>query len=261
MKVTIVTPYFREERAVLERCIDSVASQTVPTTHILVADGCPQDWIDERPVRHLRLDRTYSDTGNTPRGIGAVMAAGEDVDAVGFLDADNWLDPDHVQTCRDTALDENELGFVIARRRFLREDGSVLPLDDTEIDAVQVNTSCFFVLRQGFPALGRWTVMPKPLSPIGHQMFLLALRGLSYNGVATDHPTVNYRCTREVYYRTAGERPPKNVRPDPDLDAIRSWWTGLDDREAEIVNRLVGSRIRLASGPSGENESGETDSE
>lgn len=247
MKCAIVTPYLKESRDLLERCIESVAAQTVPVTHILVADGHPQGWIGRTGVRHLILDCPHQDEGNTPRGMGAVMAAGEEVDAVAFLDADNWLDRDHVETCCDTALEEKELGFVIARRRFVRDDGSALPLDDLQIDAVQVDTSCFFVLRQGFPALGRWTLIPKPLAAIGNQIFLLALRTLSYSGVATDHTTVNYRCRRESYFRRAGELPPRSARPDIDLDAIRAWWRTRDERERATISRLVGGPIRLVS--------------
>ena len=41
----IITPYAREDQALLERCIDSVRRQTVRTDHFLVADGYPQEWI------------------------------------------------------------------------------------------------------------------------------------------------------------------------------------------------------------------------
>lgn len=55
MSYVIMTPYFRESPELLWRCIDSVAAQTVASEHILVADGVPQDWIDETNVGHLRL--------------------------------------------------------------------------------------------------------------------------------------------------------------------------------------------------------------
>jgi hypothetical protein len=42
----VITRYYKEERRVLERCIDSVRKQTFRTDHFLVADGFPQDWID-----------------------------------------------------------------------------------------------------------------------------------------------------------------------------------------------------------------------
>src|SRR5574337_2079445 len=104
LKVAVVTPYFKEPAATLARCIDSVRKQHADReigeiAHILVADGHPQHWIDDLSVRHLKLDRAHGDFGNTPRSIGAQLAASEGYDAIAFLDADNWLDPDHVAAC------------------------------------------------------------------------------------------------------------------------------------------------------------------
>ena len=73
----IVTPYYKEERPLLSRCISSVSNQSVRTDHIVVADGHPQSWIDMEPVRHLKLDRSHGDYGNTPRGIGVLLAISE----------------------------------------------------------------------------------------------------------------------------------------------------------------------------------------
>ena len=36
MKVAIITPYYKEPREMIERCIRSVAAQDVPVTHLLV---------------------------------------------------------------------------------------------------------------------------------------------------------------------------------------------------------------------------------
>src|SRR6185437_7277399 len=65
----VITPYYKEDPSLLRRCMESVRNQTVPTEHFMVADGHPQDWIDAEPVRHLKLDRSHRDYGNTPRGI------------------------------------------------------------------------------------------------------------------------------------------------------------------------------------------------
>jgi glycosyltransferase involved in cell wall biosynthesis len=46
-RYAIVTPYYKEDRALIERCIDCVCAQSIPTEHILVADGHPQSWIND----------------------------------------------------------------------------------------------------------------------------------------------------------------------------------------------------------------------
>jgi len=53
-RFAIVTPYYREEKWLLERCIRSAREQTLRADHILVADGFPQDWIDGEGVRGPR---------------------------------------------------------------------------------------------------------------------------------------------------------------------------------------------------------------
>ncbi len=102
-KPLIVTAYYKEDRAVLEHCISSVRAQTEPADHLLVADGHPQDWIDDLPVRHIRLDRAHCDYGNTPRVVGAMLGISEGYGGIGFLDADNWIESDHIATCQEAA--------------------------------------------------------------------------------------------------------------------------------------------------------------
>ena len=84
VKVAAVTPYYRESRAQIERCLASVQLQSVKTDHFLVSDGFAQDWLDDMNVRHLRLGVGHADYGNTPRGLGALLAASEQYDAIFF---------------------------------------------------------------------------------------------------------------------------------------------------------------------------------
>ena len=57
MRYAIITPYYKEERRLIERCIDSVRNQSLRANQILIADGFPQNWIDTAGVRHFKLDR------------------------------------------------------------------------------------------------------------------------------------------------------------------------------------------------------------
>jgi hypothetical protein len=261
MQVAVITPYFRETRAQLERCISSVAQQSFPTTHLLVADGEPQGWIDEvceadsqragavpdgRPrLRHIRLDRTHADYGNTPRAIGSILCASEGFGALCFLDADNWLDPGHVQCCLDAGCGaELPVDYVVARRRLVRADGSVIPLvteDDARVE--HVDTNCFFLFPGAFHSLGRWGVMPKPLASVGDRIYLASLRQAGLRFVLTDHPTVNYLCTWSSVFEAIGEEPPDYAKPNIDVSPMHRWWKGLPERERVVANRLAGVAI------------------
>jgi predicted O-linked N-acetylglucosamine transferase (SPINDLY family) len=245
LKVAVVTPYYKEDRALLERCIKSVRAQSYETTHILVADGLPQNWIDETGVRHVRLDHPHADFGDTPRAIGGLLAVSEGFDAVCFLDADNWLDEQHVAICVATALANHAADYVVARRRLVRVDGSVLPVAPTEDNDGHIDTSCLFLLRGAFHTIARWATMPRPLACIGDRVFTATMRLEGLRAVRTGQVTVNYLCTWATFFRLAGEDPPPYAKENVDPTNALRWFHGLEAADRRIADRLVGGRLQL----------------
>jgi Glycosyl transferase family 2 len=236
----VITPYYREDALLLKRCILSVSAQTVPTAHLLVADGHPQEWIDSEPVRHLKLDRAHGDYGNTPRGIAAMLAAAEEFAPIILLDADNWLEPQHVETCLKAASATPGTDFVVASRHLRRQDGSIMPIPDEPVSE-HVDTSCFAFFPGSYHMLAIWASMPRQMSSIGDRVFWAALRKRGLSGVVITSPvTVNYSCVWESFYRALGERPPPQSKPNIDARPVFAWWSSLSDREREIATRLAG---------------------
>lgn len=245
-RCAVITPYYRESEHQLRRCIASVRAQTVPATHFLVADGHPQAWIDDESVRHVRLDREHGDYGNTPRGVGALLAVAEEFDAIALLDADNWLDDDHVELCFDASSasgDALACDYVVAQRRFRRPDETVLPVDD---EPGHVDTNCFFLLRGSFHAVAHWATMPREVSPTCDRVFRGVLERMDLRYARVRRASVNYECLWAALYRSAGETPPPNAKPNVDPSPIVSWLRSLDAREIAIANRLAGTDIRAA---------------
>jgi hypothetical protein len=242
-RYAIVTPYFKEERSFLERCIRSVQQQERPVDHILVSDGFPQDWIDQYPVRHIKLDRNYADYGNTPRTIGAMLAVSERYAGVGLLDADNWLEPDHITRCLQAAAFTQDVDYVVARRHLRRPDGTILDIED---DAVSdhVDTSCFFLLPGSYHVIPYFMLMPRELAPICDRVFYRALVERALKAVMVKKKTVNYHCIWQYAYDKAREAPPPDVKPNIDLRPVTQWLKTRTPRELEIIDRLCGSKIR-----------------
>jgi glycosyltransferase involved in cell wall biosynthesis len=240
----VVTPYYTEDRMTLERCIRSVRSQSVSTEHLLIADGNPQDWIDREGVRHLRLDRSHSDHGNTPRGIGALLAAAEGFDAIALLDADNWVDCNHLEVCLNAATRAGrKCDFVIARRRFCRPDGSVLPVQDEPVSE-HVDTSCFLFLPSSYHLLSSWVLMPKPLSVAGDRFFWARVRASRLVGAfITEVVTVNYTTMWAGEYLKNGETPPDGARTIEEFEPMRAWLRSLNRRERKVASRLAGVQL------------------
>ncbi len=234
----IVTPYYVEKRETIERCIESVKRQSISADHFVVSDGHPQDWLDNAGVRHLRLDVAHNDFGNTPRGLGALLAISEGYGGIGMLDADNWLEPDHVEACRTAAGAKwADCDYVIARRTFRRPNLSIMPVKE---EAGHVDTNCFFFLRGSFCALPYWAMMPKNLASIGDRYFWAMIRHQPFTRSQVSHATVNYVCLWGSVYRSIGEAPPPEAKRDIDGIALATWFQSLNSREREIAERLTG---------------------
>ena len=250
MKVAVITPYYKEPRAWLERCLASVRGQTYECVHIVVADGFPQAWIDDLPgVRHLKLDRPHADYGNTPRALAAIMAANEGFDAVCFLDGDNWIGEDHVRTCVELA-EREDLDYVTTKRHMVREDGSIIPLRiDEDCDGSHVDTNCYFLLRGAFHTIARWALMPQPMAVYGDRVYLASLREEGLRTACTEERSVWYLCTWAHLFRQVGETAPAFAKDPLPLDNLPRWYAGLGPHEREMTRRLSGmSAPRLGAG-------------
>jgi glycosyltransferase involved in cell wall biosynthesis len=243
-KFAIVTPYHKEDRRFLERCINSVADQLAKADHILVADGFPQEWIDSRKVRHIVLDKEHGDCGNTPRCIGLLLAAAERYGGIGLLDADNWIDKDHVSRCVEaaSAMRPKRPDFVIARRRFMRPDETVLNYNDEAVN-FHVDTNCFFFLKGSYHTFPIWGLIPKELSLLGDRIFHSSIRAKGLVSAIVSKPTVNYHCLWARMYKESGEAPPAGAKSAPDHRPIDAWLNALNARDLEIIQRLTGVRF------------------
>jgi len=236
-RTLVVTPYYKEPLAKLQRCIASVAAQTHPADHLLVADGHPVDRIDATAVRHLRLDRAHGDFGNTPRSLGMMIGIAEQYDAIALLDADNWYEPDHVECCWKAA--STDCDYIIALRRFRRPDGSIMPIAE-EPTGQHVDTSCFFFLEGSFAVLPLWGTMPREVSPLCDRIFYAAIKSRRLGRAVTDHITVNFEVTVRGFFEMLDEAPPPEAKEPPDVRAIQAWIDGLNDPALQRASARAG---------------------
>ena len=222
-RVAVITPYYREPLAVLEQCHRSVKGQSEPCLHVLVADGHPRPKVKHWDAEHVRLPRSHGDIGSTPRLIGSYHAIGLGVEAVAFLDADNWYGPDHIARLLE-AMDAQQADFVSSSRTLCRLDGSVMgpcPLTDPNRF---IDTNAMLFGRGAFPLLHHWVLMPDYGHLIGDRVMLHHLKsaGVKHHHVAAE--SVFYRCAKEGLYRQMGEPVPEGVQPRPDYEASFDRW-------------------------------------
>ena len=237
-KYAIITPYYRETPSVLWRCIDSVKNQTISVEHFLIADGVPQ--APPPHVRHIALDQPHSNYGGTPRAIGCMLAISEAFHGIGLLDADNWLEPDHVERClqaaRVTGLDKCD--YVIAGMTLRRPDETIIDFPLQPID-IHVDTSRFFFLPGSFHMLPLWATIPKEASTVGDRFFYQALKEEALIRAISETSTVNYTCLWDTIYQLIGEMPPTGAKSFIGGKQIDDWKASLSPREKEITRRLM----------------------
>mgnify|MGYP003339472425 FL=1 len=130
--VTIITPTTGTKH--LEKCVDSVAKQTYNNIqHLVVVDGKEHRKKVEQQIHHdvdllvLPYNTGHSQyNGHHIYGASTFLCNG---DYIIFLDEDNWLEPNHVESLVDV-IGENSWAYSL--RKIVDSEGKYLCNDDCE---------------------------------------------------------------------------------------------------------------------------------
>lgn len=212
MKVAVITPYFKEPLELLQRCHASVAAQTHPdVVHVMIADGHPRAEVGAWPVRHLPLGFSNGDFGDTPRLLGAAVAAREGAEAIAFLDADNTYEPDHIEIMLQ-AQAALKAQVVTATRNLVRPDGSLMAVDTKSDGETYCDMNCFFLTRPAFDVLGAWGFKDPRTAVVDDYILWSLVTRFTSARVHVTKPTVNYTTMWALDYLNRGETPPPGAR-------------------------------------------------
>jgi hypothetical protein len=208
--VTVITSTIG--RPELRQCALSVQQQIVPCRHMIFANG-EKYWVDaERSLFHhscATAEKFFlrEETGYYGLGTGSsadVYSAAPfltNSEWVLFLDDDNWIEPNHVESLL-TLVKKHDLKWAYSLRRFVAPDGSVICDDDWDSlghhNGILVDQSCYFVHRSLAKRFANaWSV--KGDVPgfgeliIGDRAFFACLKDSGARGGCTGLVTVNYR--------------------------------------------------------------------
>ena len=239
VRVAIVTPYYREDDKVLSTCLESVRDLThADCRHYVVSDGHPNALVDTFEVSHIRFPTAHGDNGNFARCTGALAAMSEGAEAIAFLDADNWFQPDHI--ARMVALQARTgVALCTSGRSIHGLDGTLLEAEDPESDGVKfTDTSCLCFFQGAFDLLTLWGAMPRVAGPIGDR---LMWRAVKLRGVSHAHdpaPTLAFRSQYAHHYMRNGKKPPKGAKTGPDL--AKAWAKFRAIPYSERIGMLLG---------------------
>ena len=219
MRVAVITPYFKTSLEWLHQCHLSVKAQTYPCTHFIIADGLHYAEVDSWAVQHIKLPVNTGDYGDTPRGVGSVVAIGQGFDAIAYLDADNWYDPEHINTL--VQLHKISRADVVTSARNLhRLDGSLLG-KCIEVDGKNfVDTSCILLTRKAFNIIQVWWMMSPKFHAIDDRVVWAYIKKRNLSVVHSAKPTVAYRTAFVNHYRNFGEEPPQGTKTGEEIYAL-----------------------------------------
>ena len=130
-------------------------------THILVNDGGEPPRVDDSgSLQVVHLPRAHHDVGNAGRAIGSVTAICQGFDALAYLDADNWYEPNHLETL--AALYRASGADVCSSARNLYHPEGTLLGRCPEVDGERfVDTNCLFLTSAAFAVVAAWYLVPR----------------------------------------------------------------------------------------------------
>lgn len=204
MKVAVITPYYREGKRTLMRCIRSVLEQTHDDVfHVLVSDGYPQDWVNDFSLHHIVLPNV-GNFGDTPRAIGAAYVAGLEADAIVLLDADCWIDPNHIEKMIEVA--QKGSGIVTCPRNVWIEGQKVgLCL---ESNGIHFNdTNCYLITKPYFGLFAAWAFKNQKDCIVGDRVFWNEVKRSNASILRSDS-AINYESDYAHHYKMFDMAPP-----------------------------------------------------
>ena len=235
-RVAVITPYFKESTDILRQCYESVRNQAVACDHFFVSDGFPNLELMKWDIKHISLSQAHADNGNTPRGIGSILADSEGYDFISYLDADNWFHENHLQSLLNV-WQETKADVCASFRTFHQFNGDLLPIEEPDEQSLEhIDTSCLLLHRNAFDCLNIWLKMPKALSPICDRVFVSGLRKRKYKFEYTKQKTLAFRSQYIYHYNLANLEPPPNSKTNV-MPAPYQWLQTIEGIN-ETVSRL-----------------------
>lgn len=234
MKVAVITPYHNPDSVYLQQCINSVQAQThKDVIHVMIGDGCSLDatsnYFDYQKLHNIALPKNLNNYGDSPRSIGVIYAFSLGVDAVLFLDSDNWYAPTHVESMVKVCL-SSQCDVVTSQRYLNHLDGSVLGVCPESDGIIFCNTNCLMVTKKLAEEAGVWWLIPDDMHVIDDRVIWDTLIHATDKIASTQSASVFYRTAFEFHYRIHNVIPPQGTKLGAEISALGPTINALQER-------------------------------
>lgn len=241
MKAAVITPYYKEDIAILRRCHLSVLDQDVACRHFMVADGFPSEIVAGWDCEHITLSKPHGDTGNTPRAIGCLSAVSQGFEIIFLLDADNWYCSDHVSEGIRLRQDNPSAAIGALRRNIVLPDGTPVPDSAEDENKTHIDTTCYAFFESSFSILPLWGLMPTFLGAIGDRIIFASAKSRNMNIVWSSKKTCFYTSNYRSSYLLANRKPPLTTN-DCDFNQINSLIAANQSLIQARIGISIGSK-------------------
>jgi len=131
MRIMVITPTTGKES--VNKAMESVQDQTIPTEHLIVEDGKLTNMhIFETNMRKkITLPENVGGNGWYGHRVYAAMPLMVNADYILFLDEDNWFEPNHVESMINK-IKSKDLMWSYSLRRIINERDEYVFDDDCE---------------------------------------------------------------------------------------------------------------------------------
>lgn len=234
MKVAVITPYHEPNSPYLKDCIASVKRQThSDLIHVMIGDGCtlPPELIHPN-LHNIPLPQRLNNYGDSPRSIGVVYAFALGVDAVAFLDSDNWYAENHIESMAKHCL-ATQSDVVTSLRYIAHLNGETLGVCPESDGKMFCDTNCLFITRKLAEEAGVWWLIPEDMHVIDDRVIWDTLIHATDQISSTGTPTVFYRSSFEVHYRMFNTPTPPDTKFGMDIYALHPTIHVLQQRAIE----------------------------
>jgi GT2 family glycosyltransferase len=171
----VLTPTTGKDTMV--KAMQSVIDQTIPTEHLIVVDG--EESYERmgvlvtpmgKKITQIQLPENVGGNGWYGHRVYAAMPLMVNADYILFLDEDNWLEPNHVETMINK-IKSKDLMWSYSLRRICNEEGEYIEDDDCEslgrwptfydhtVNFVDTNCYCFrreYLVSVAHTFYGQW---------------------------------------------------------------------------------------------------------
>ena len=147
--VSVIVPVYKVE-PYLERCLDSLVSQTLKEIEIILIDDGSPDRCGEICDEYAAWDGRVRVVHQENRGLSAVRNVGLDLaqaDYIMFVDSDDWVDPDFCRLPYEAAR-RNSVELVVFQYRRIEEGREQDPSPDFT-EGIKTKDSALKMLCQG----------------------------------------------------------------------------------------------------------------